>query len=1342
MPDSFVADSATDSFVPDSDSFEPDSERPTLADIGRSIYNWHIGPVGFGKAEETRNRVHSAIAPTVENLPWWSGLLLPPWLQTFTPEQRKMSAQMLSGLAAAPQDPATYLSAGAGVIPRTGARVALSAGIGALPSVLRGDATDAAVQGGIGALFGISGPHVGNVPEVPTPIRGGVAPESWLIPAERPSVAEAAQAAQEGFSAMTRPVLPPRALSDPELAARYGLEYAPPRATPLPEPDYSQVIPKGKVSKAEAARAAREGYSSMPAQTKLTPPLRTAAQIAMEKPVGPGEFTPDVGAGHYGIPPEAKPKIQYPEGRTPRTRTAEGGFVALPEDDSGNTARMATAKIVANAVSKPEFRSWFGESKVADDTGNPIVVYHGTKRPDRVGGIFKKSRATSGPMAYFTDDPQIASGYATGKQDTSLALEDTPFESWFKYKPQGSRTSVDIDKAWYYLPKETREKIAENAAKITKTDGGEIVIEQGNTRGLGGFDWHLKEAGGNPLKALVKEWLESGAIFDDEQQFSKVLDLAGMPETSFQSPYAEYPSVYPTFLSIKRPLVTTEIPPEVISALERRASRQRGPKYQHGADFWDKNIRDPVEWVKDLKADYAKGENSFVWSSIPDWVSDELKRLGYDGIKDVGGKMGGKASNIWVPFEPTQIKSATGNSGAFSPFKRDIRGFVALPEDEPNAASSAAKAAIPSVTKMPESLPPEAHGRAQRVLDVLVDAKPVRREQEAMYSASRSQRMARAMNVRENVGGESGYYAELGQLKGEMPRSQFESIRQKVSQVDIDEMMNDINRTLGFWDSLPAKSGLVKMLDGTVPTHTEIAALQKVFGSDLANELLAKQPLIQKLKDLGIQLLNLPRSMSAGLGDMSASLRQAVFVAPSHPIKWGRAFLDQFPQFASEEAFQASQRQIALRPSYELMRQHHLALTDVGGALTEQEERFMAANLIDKIPGIRRLARATNRAYVGMLNRLRADLFDDYVKSAQTLRLNEKAQSLMLDHASNFINNATGRGSLRVPIFGGVQGSKGLERSAVLLNSTFFSPRLVASRMNLLDPTYYARLEPTVRKEALKSLAAFVGAGTTTLALLKANGVQVGDDPRSADFGKVKVGNTRYDIWGGFQQPVRAMAQLITGKMISSTTGRESIVGEGYKPTTRLDILARYFQSKESPVASFITGWLSGKSATGEPFRVSSEVLDRFIPMVAQDMWDLAQEDGAASWWKALPSVFGVGVQTYGKQIPMKEKTPSGAEKIGFRSPESLGEAIINKATGNKVSDIPKELHPKLETARMNELKRKAEIDKAKRLTLEDGKTRRVGNTTIFLRDGIVKTRTVGKVNTVERAYRQSTKSK
>lgn len=323
----------------------------------------------------------------------------------------------------------------------------------------------------------------------------------------------------------------------------------------------------------------------------------------------------------------------------------------------------------------PEFKRWFGGSKVVDKDGKPVRVYHGTQRPDRIGNRFRKNRATSGPMSFFTEDPELASSYATGKQDTSLYNEDQNYETWFKAKVPGQRTRVSVDRMWWHLSQEERQKVADLAPRVGRDDEGNIMLHhEGEKRGLGGYDQHIKEARGNHLKALVDEWLNSGALFNDEGEFSKVLKLAGV-ERKFEEdfPHAQYPAVIPTYLSIKNPLDTTAIPKGVVDALNKAARRQRRAPDAHGADIWAKNSRSARDWMDTLHEGIAKPDSNHAFTSVPDWVTETLKGLGYDGIKDVGGKLSnGKRHNVWIPFEETQVKSAVGNRGTFDPNKKRI----------------------------------------------------------------------------------------------------------------------------------------------------------------------------------------------------------------------------------------------------------------------------------------------------------------------------------------------------------------------------------------------------------------------------------------------------------------------------------------------------------------------------------------------------------------------------------------------------------------------------------------------------------------------------------------------
>jgi hypothetical protein len=344
----------------------------------------------------------------------------------------------------------------------------------------------------------------------------------------------------------------------------------------------------------------------------------------------------------------------------PALKTAPA-FAAAPKDIGDRSAN---------------FKKWFGDSKVVDEKGDPVVAYHGTHRADRVGNRFRASRATSGPMQFFTQDPAIASNYAKGKPDTSLEAP-SDYAEWFKVKPKGSRSEVDIDRAWYHLSPEERSKIADRLPHVVRAEENDYSkgyrlggTEEYGLAGKGHWDYEIKAQRGNVLKAAKETWLNGGDLIESESAFMDILRLGGMDmsKVRFDDPHMSREGVFPVYLSIKRPLDVSALTQEQTQTLQRAANRARTKAQQYGADAWDKNTRHPQSWMEMLR------ENpETAWTSIPDWVTRELKRMGYDGIKDTGGKMGGEKHVVWIPFEETQIKSATGNVGTFSPDVADIR---------------------------------------------------------------------------------------------------------------------------------------------------------------------------------------------------------------------------------------------------------------------------------------------------------------------------------------------------------------------------------------------------------------------------------------------------------------------------------------------------------------------------------------------------------------------------------------------------------------------------------------------------------------------------------------------
>jgi hypothetical protein len=316
--------------------------------------------------------------------------------------------------------------------------------------------------------------------------------------------------------------------------------------------------------------------------------------------------------------------------------------------------------------------------------------YHGTDRLDRL--TEKKSldpkRATSGPMPYGTDDMALASSY-TNKADTSLFdTGDVPnyFQVSNKDLGRGSRGLTNVEDSYYSLPAEKKKELLDNYYKLGYEDidqaTGKYVLHSGDgsIASKSHLDYILKDSGGNPLKALRQLWHDSGELYGKEENLAKIFKVAGYPYeiTQTNAPWTSAKGVFAGKAMFKNSLETNntqDLTEKVIPALKEAFKNDRTRLKDYGADMWDKNTRfTPKQWIAELEKDIAEGKNSYVWTSIPDKVTKQLEKLGYDSIVDVSGKGGGTQSNVLIPFKPNQIRS---RFAAFDPFKRDEANILA-----------------------------------------------------------------------------------------------------------------------------------------------------------------------------------------------------------------------------------------------------------------------------------------------------------------------------------------------------------------------------------------------------------------------------------------------------------------------------------------------------------------------------------------------------------------------------------------------------------------------------------------------------------------------------------------
>jgi len=381
--------------------------------------------------------------------------------------------------------------------------------------------------------------------------------------------------------------------------------------------------------------------------------------------------------------------VEKRRGMTPHERRERPPWLDydVPEPDqivSFGGGPAASARLPMDPASREaRARAWEGY-----DPGTRW--YHGSDRIDRVveKGKLDPRRASSGPMPFFTDEPQIASNYALGKPDVSLP--DSGIAQYFTVSPKDlgwarARSPVSVEQSWHHLPSQTRAEIADKATRVgyqnrDMGDGPFVLHDEfGSLSSPDHYKYLLdREARGNHLAALRMLWHDGGDLIGNEHMMADIWKLAGYPHaiSQYSAPWTHAQGVLPARLSMENPLVTTnfdELRTKVIPALEDAFKRDRTRLKQFGADDWDKNTRyTPKEWVKALKEDLmpdprtGEPKNSYVWASIPDKVTDQLKRLGYDSIVDMGGKSGGDGHRVAIPFYPNQVRSI---NAAFDPAK-------------------------------------------------------------------------------------------------------------------------------------------------------------------------------------------------------------------------------------------------------------------------------------------------------------------------------------------------------------------------------------------------------------------------------------------------------------------------------------------------------------------------------------------------------------------------------------------------------------------------------------------------------------------------------------------------
>ena len=471
---------------------------------------------------------------------------------------------------------------------------------------------------------------------------------------------------------------------------------------------------------------------------------------------------------------------------------------------------------------------------------------------------------------------------------------------------------------------------------------------------------------------------------------------------------------------------------------------------------------------------------------------------------------------------------------------------------------------------------------------------------------------------------------------------------------------------------------------------------------------------LKTVKGIGSTIVHLPKavadvskSIGASLDD-SFALRQGFKAFFTNNRQWQKAFIQSFRDIVKgAKDAEAAQRDIKAHlmadPVYDQAVKDGLAIT--------KEEDVFPTSLPGKVPVLGRAFNASEVAYDGFAENLRLGIYKQQMRLAKDLGqdMGEKFGKNMAKE----VNSLTGRG--------GFGAQEGIAEKA---NLAFYSLRFLKSNVDtlLLHPTGIGigGVGSVAQKTAAKNLIKII-AGTAAI-LGTADALKPGSvdfDPRSSDFGKIKVGDTRFEVTGGMDGLVTLAARLAKQSTKSSTSGAVTKLNTGaYGGQTEFDTVLDFLSNKASPAGGVLVDKLKGTTPSGQKTTAKGEALKLVTPLNVNNFVELKNDPNSANILSAMISdTFGISTNTYGKSTTNWANNPSKTlqafqQKVGASEFKNANDDYNKKLDGfmQKVTTNPtyKVLPDDQKTAVLSAAKAKIQAEVFKSYNFKPPKTVKV----------------------------------